>query len=103
MRSLPIVGATLLLSSVVLLIAGVASWQSNRRLVAASTAVVHTKDIQLGLEGALADIVDAETGQRGFMLTQRAEYLQPYEQSLARAQRRLAELRALVSEESSLR
>src|SRR6516165_2794834 len=40
--------------------------------------VVHTHRVLDTLGGLLSSAVDAETGQRGFLITGRATYLQPY-------------------------
>jgi signal transduction histidine kinase len=44
------------------------------------------------LQGLLRSLVDAETGQRGFLLTGRADYLQPYEAAMAETEQTLARL-----------
>src|SRR5436309_3113325 len=38
-------------------------------------------------------LVDAETGERGFLLTGREEFLQPYKDALPRLQNRMASLK----------
>jgi len=96
-RSRSIVGTTLALSAVVLLIAGAVSYRSMQALSAASTALVQSKDTALALEQSLSVIRDAETGQRGFLLTQRAEYLEPYQDALRQLGQRLARLQELYS------
>ena len=42
---------------------------------------------------------DAETGQRGFIITQRASYLEPYRSSVARIDSRLATLSKLTADD----
>ncbi len=42
-----------------------------------------TQRILLGINGVLASLTDAETGQRGFLLTGEARYLGPYRQARA--------------------
>lgn len=44
--------------------------------------VAHTHDVIVGLERLLSLMQDAETGQRGYVITGDASYLQPYNQSL---------------------
>jgi signal transduction histidine kinase/ActR/RegA family two-component response regulator len=45
-------------------------------------AVQHTLTVKNILTGVLSSIQDAETGQRGFLLTSKIEYLEPYERAL---------------------
>ena len=40
--------------------------------------VIHTVQIQSKLSGLLSNLQDAETGQRGFLLTHNDDYLEPY-------------------------
>jgi CHASE3 domain sensor protein len=44
-------------------------------------AVNHTLDVQKAFNLVLKDMLDAETGQRGFLLTGSASYLPPYRQA----------------------
>ena len=50
--------------------------------------------IQAGLSGVLKDVIDMETGQRGYLLTADPSYLQPYAEAKARIGTDLASLRA---------
>jgi PAS domain S-box-containing protein len=93
MRSRSIVNVTLALSSVVLLVTGVVAYRSNVALAAATAQLLHTRDVELGLERLLSAVIDAETGQRGFLLTGREEYLGTFEKALARARDELQRLR----------
>jgi len=40
--------------------------------------VRHTHEVLTGLEGLLSGIKDAETGQRGYVITGESRYLEPY-------------------------
>ncbi|NLH82855.1 MAG: histidine kinase [Phyllobacteriaceae bacterium] len=46
----------------------------------------------------ISDLVDAETAQRGFIITRTASYLAPYETTLAEFERHVAELRLRAGE-----
>ncbi len=70
---------------------------SYKRLEAASDAVSESLEIQATLQEILALVADAETGQRGYLLTQRKEYLEPYTAAAAKMEPRLAQLRNQVS------
>ena len=61
--------------------------------------VAHTYDVKSALGGMLASVTDAETGQRGFIITGDAEYLQPYTDGTAQSQRALDALEVLTRDE----
>jgi two-component system sensor histidine kinase/response regulator len=51
---------------------------NTRRLAENHRRVVHTIELLRRLEAVLSTMKDAETGQRGFVMTGRDEYLEPY-------------------------
>ncbi|MCC7041554.1 MAG: CHASE3 domain-containing protein [Burkholderiales bacterium] len=53
-----------------------------RRLEVANRQMATALELQASLHEALALVVDAETGQRGYLLTGKKEYLAPYENAL---------------------
>ncbi|HVB34489.1 MAG TPA: CHASE3 domain-containing protein [Patescibacteria group bacterium] len=67
----------------VLVAVGVLSY--NRILDESTDAqwVDHTHQVIDTLDAVLTDLIDAETGQRGFLLTGETSYLQPYNSALA--------------------
>jgi diguanylate cyclase (GGDEF)-like protein/PAS domain S-box-containing protein len=67
-------GAVLALVTVMALL----SYFSARRYVAAVSAVEHTLSVEMALGGTLSLLTDAETGQRGFLLTGDTQFLEPY-------------------------
>ncbi|MBN8419731.1 MAG: response regulator [Verrucomicrobia bacterium] len=62
--------------------------------------VSHTHEVITGLEDILSTIKDAETGQRGFLLTGDERYLLPYKSALGRIEERIATLNGLTAENS---
>ena len=44
----------------------------------AASAVAHTNDVQAQLQALLASLIDAETGERGYIITGNDSYLEPY-------------------------
>ena len=54
-------------------------------------------------EALIDDLLDAETGQRGFLLTGRPDYLNPYRAALARIPGQTSELAALSKQEPDRR
>ena len=68
-----------------------------RRLESANRQMAVALEMQSTLHETLALIVDAETGQRGYLLTGREEYLTPYNAALPKVDDRLQPAaRALV-------
>jgi signal transduction histidine kinase len=49
------------------------------RVLQNERVILHTRNVQAGLAQILSELVDAETGQRGFLITSDDVYLQPYE------------------------
>ena len=62
--------------------------------------VTHTLDVQRAFNVVLKGVLDAETGQRGFLLAEDPTYLAPFEQADATMTERLASLRRLTSSDS---
>jgi len=52
--------------------------------------------VKIALQQLLAATLDAETGERGFIITGAASYLEPYERARVRLSANLAQLRALT-------
>ena len=80
------IGSGFALALLILLIIGIMAYLSTTRLVTAAEAVAHTQQVLQKLEGLLSDLKDAETGQRGFLLTGHESYLRPYDAALIRMQ-----------------
>jgi signal transduction histidine kinase len=58
--------------------------------------VTHTQAVQLAVERVLANATDAETAQRGYLLTGRDEYLRPFSAAEAEVARQVEVLAALT-------
>lgn len=84
---------------VAILVVGAASYRTLANSSASASELERTLEVLRQAEGALASLRDAETGQRGFLLTGKNEYLWPYEQALPRLPQALATLRRLVSDD----
>jgi PAS domain S-box-containing protein len=66
-------------AAALILIVGAFSWRSTRQTFAAASWVAHTHEVLTSLENVLSDLVDTETGARGYLLTGDARFLEPYE------------------------
>jgi methyl-accepting chemotaxis protein len=63
--------------------------------------VSHTYQVQAQLRLIEKDLVDAETGQRGFLVTNAPNYLEPYDTGRKNFQVHIDELKKLVSDNST--
>lgn len=60
--------------------------------------VIHTHNVITDSEKLLSSMKDAETGQRGYLLTQEITYLEPYYTGMSNAQKIFQELRLLTKD-----
>jgi PAS domain S-box-containing protein len=93
-RSKSIVGIALGISSVVLVVAGVIAHRSVQVLADTSDEIVRSKELELSLERLLSSLRDAETGQRGYIVTGSESYLFPYDNALREIEGRLGTVEA---------
>lgn len=69
----------------------------EQQFAVADQAVVHTLAVQRTIGDTLSALKDAETGQRGFLLTGDDEFLAPYEVATEVIPRQLRELRRVLA------
>ncbi|HEX7787997.1 MAG TPA: CHASE3 domain-containing protein [Methylomirabilota bacterium] len=82
---------------VLALVADAALTIVNIRDVANSVQwVSHTQEVLAKLEQVLSTLKDAETGQRGYLLTGDPQYLELHDEAVARMPARMAQLRQLI-------
>jgi signal transduction histidine kinase len=82
---------------ILLVIAGMLYIQVND-LVEANSLVTHTNEVQVKLAEVLTYAKDAETAQRGYLLTKDSLFLQPYPTAFINANDRLNRLRELTND-----
>ncbi|NVB82447.1 MAG: histidine kinase [Kofleriaceae bacterium] len=92
------VGAGFAVAALALLVIAITGYQSARSLLANNALVQHTEAVRVETAKLLAAVVDAETGQRGFVITGREEFLEPYNQALGTVDRAYLELRRLTAD-----
>lgn len=80
----------------ILLVASFASFYSNRNLIESSQLVNHTNEVIVNAESLISEVKDAETGQRGYILTNDPVFLQPYNNSYDQANKILSHLKSLT-------
>ena len=66
------------MAAVILLLVGWESYRDTIRVANAAAARKHSSEVRALLADTAARLVDAETGQRGFLLTGDETYLEPY-------------------------
>jgi signal transduction histidine kinase len=75
-----------------------AAWRSGVRLAADSDWRQHTYEVIGEVRGLLNALIDAETGERGYLLTGDAGFLAPFRSGAAAVGPRLASLRQLTAD-----
>src|ERR1700722_4066030 len=68
------------------LVSGAISLSDVQVVKADNTKIVHSHEVITALDELLSTVKDAETGKRGFLLTQNEKYLQPYEDAVSRVE-----------------
>ena len=91
-RSNPLLPVLATLLVLVALVAGILAWLAGEAVRARESAGAR---FSLAIAETLSALKDVETGQRGFMLTGRDDYLDPYREGKAVLEGELAELPAL--------
>jgi signal transduction histidine kinase len=69
------------------------------RLIGSNERVSRSRQMIMATNAVVASLVDAETGERGYLITQAQEYLQPYRETKGRINAQLEELAKVVSDD----
>ena len=83
---------------IALMLSGVISFSYNRLLKDYRDDVDHTFQVMSAIDSALLQLQDAETGQRGFIITGDESYLAPFEAGRNKLVEVLSHLSGLVSD-----
>ena len=94
----PRIVLALFLAAAVPISANVIAERSAQKAVAAQQVASQTETLIASLEKLRVAYVDAETGQRGYLLTNREEYLEPYYDARATASREMARLESITGQ-----
>jgi PAS domain S-box-containing protein len=86
----------------ILLVVSFLSYQDWSAFQRSAPQVQHSRALLQQVELVLSSVKDAETGQRGFVLTGNPEYMEVYTQASAALPAQLTGLRALVANEPAL-
>jgi CHASE3 domain sensor protein len=86
------------LAGLTLLLVVAASYQSTQSLIDNAALADHTYQVRADLARLLSTMTDAETGQRGYVLTGGDDYLAPYSQAVTDMPRVLGEVQQLTAD-----
>jgi methyl-accepting chemotaxis protein len=81
-----------------LLVIGISGYRSTEHLIENDRWVSHTHEVRTKLADLVSLLKDAETGQRGFVITDDEAFLEPYRNALPEIAKTVSELRALTSD-----
>jgi CHASE3 domain sensor protein len=84
------------LALVVVGIVGVVAYRGTTELVDSADLVTHSHKVKEAVFEVRSSLKDAETGQRGFLLTGEERYLEPYHEGVKAIDRYLQEARELT-------
>src|SRR5579862_3858985 len=85
-------------SALTLVVIAVVSFHNAELLIGNESWVAHTYQVRNDLADLLSELKDAETGQRGYLITGADKYLEPYNSGVASADRTFADLRRLTAD-----
>ncbi|MHB0991472.1 MAG: CHASE3 domain-containing protein [Burkholderiales bacterium] len=95
------IGAGYALALIMLLVLGVISYWNTSELIETAKLKVHTYQVLEDLEKVLSILKDAETGQRGYIITGEEQYLDPYRSGVSNVNQAFRNLRELTADNPS--
>lgn len=95
------IGGGFILALAALITIGVVSYRSTTGLIETAGQVEHTHQVIENIELMLSLMKDAETGQRGYIITGEARYLEPYNAALGQIDQTLKKIRDLTHDNGS--
>ncbi|HUD92235.1 CHASE3 domain-containing protein, partial [Sphingobium sp.] len=96
MRAWSIAG--LFLGLLFFLISGATAYFNVQTLRNSDQSIRHTHNVLIGLNELFSTIQDAETGQRGYLLTAKEPYLAPYERAITTLPEKIGTIARLISD-----
>ena len=92
------IGGGFALALAILVVIGAVAYRSSTRLIETAERVAHTHIVLEDLQGLLSDLKDAETGQRGYIITGEEAYLEPYHAGTVDIDQKIKDLRSLTAD-----
>ena len=85
----------------ILALLSASDYRSTRAFLDTSERVNHAHEVVEQLDHLLGEMTDAETGQRGYLITGSVRYLAPHEQATARIADTLHAIRVLTADDAA--
>ncbi|WP_260675906.1 CHASE3 domain-containing protein [[Scytonema hofmanni] UTEX B 1581] len=95
------IGASFAVSLVSFTVIGLLIYRTATETIKTSRLETHTYQVLTNLENFLSTLKDAETGQRGYLITGSEDYLQPYNAAIPVIDKKITELRRLTGDNPS--
>jgi methyl-accepting chemotaxis protein len=95
------IGAGFGLALAILVVIGGVSYRSTAKLTETAELVAHSHQVLENLEVVVSDMKDAETGQRGYIITGEERYLEPFRAALGVTNQDLKALRTLTMDNNN--
>ena len=83
------------------IIIGYVFYWSTTKVFESSRWITHTQEVVSDLRIVLSQLVDSETGQRGYLLTSRENYLEPFNNAAEVIELNIKDLRELTSDNNA--
>jgi methyl-accepting chemotaxis protein len=91
------IGVAYAVAVAVFVIVSIVSYSGMGTLVETQRSVAHTKNVLLVLGDTLSVLQNAETGERGYVITGDERYLEPYKNAVANIEKNVKELFSLTN------
>ena len=95
--------ATIVVGCLVIVFVALVFYKQFRGMVTLEADVRHAMLVEQTIGDVLASLLDAETGQRGFLITNDTKYLAPYYSALASIGGKLSSLREVIGDNQKQR
>ena len=86
------------LAALTLVVIALVSYRNAKLLIENDAWVAHSHQVRTELADLLSEMKDAETGQRGFIITGQDSYLEPYQSALTAIPRTFDDVRKLTAD-----
>lgn len=97
----PAVAIGLALAMVFFVVSGVIAYRNLKAIDDGNRGIIRSHEVILALDELLSKVQDAETGQRGFLLTNNDRYLDPYAAALADIPTQLDDIARMTRENAT--
>jgi methyl-accepting chemotaxis protein len=96
------IAAAFVVSTVIFAAVGVGAYRGLERNTNDEEQVVHTYEVLQAIDGIVRALLDAETGERGFVISGAETFLEPYVRGVADVTAAMDEAKALTAENAKL-